>query len=192
MHRSLSTAVAGVVALALAAQATPQPDMNKPIENPPYGTVFLSANVGSFKILSRGATPAQGTLTMSFSGTVLVAGLSKDGRVSTEGKVIREYQNEKYNRQVFHGTGRIVVRGKFGGLQWFGRNMSARFDGYAVIRAFGEFDKNLETGRWWYPEEPDKKRYWSPNGATPISVPRDRPIEAPGMKPPTRRTKDDD
>lgn len=187
------TRLAALVAaiLTIGSIASAQSDLDKPIANPPYATVFFTANVGSYKILSRGPTPAQGTLTMSFKGTVLVSGLQKGGTITTEGDVRREYNSDKYLKQVYFGKGKITVKGKFSGIQWFGRDMSSSFTGFALIRMFGEFDKNLETGRWWYANEPNKKRYWSPNGANQVVVPQGAaPNQAkPSPKP---RTKDDD
>jgi hypothetical protein len=165
-------------------------DADKPIENPPYATAFFTANVGAFKILSRGPTPAQGTLTMTFAGTILVSGLQSGGKVTTSGNVRREYDNAQYGKQVYFGRGQITISGKFSGIQWFGRDMSAKFTGYAIARLFGEFDKKLETGRWWYADEPDKKRYWNPNGANQVSIPKDTAFQQ-ARPAPGKRSKDD-
>jgi hypothetical protein len=176
------------VTMVAATTAFGQFGSDKPLENPPLGTAYLTANVGSFKILARGATPVTGTLTMTFTGTVLVSGLQQGGRISVTGNVRREYNNEKERKQLYHGSGSITISGKTTAIQWFGRNMSAKFNGFGLIRAYGEFDKNMETGRWWYEGDEARKKYWMANGATPIAVPKEEAVQGPGRRPPTRRS----
>jgi hypothetical protein len=144
-------------------------------EKVPTGTVLFQTNVGSFKILPRGKTPAQGTLNISFTGTLLISGMRAGGTVTPTGNLRREYNNTSKLKQVWFGTGNLVIRGTFAAIQWFGRDMKAQFDGFATMRLFGEFDKNLNTGFWWYPGD-KTKNYWFANGATPVDVPKSQRI----------------
>lgn len=141
--------------------------------------VHLQCNVGSFKILDGGPkAPAHGKLQMSFSGTVLISGL-EGNNVTVTGNLRKEYQNDKYKKLCYFGTGSITVDGNFGSIQWFGRNMTATFQGFGILRLYGEYDKNLDTGLFWYESSKEKKELWM-NGGRTFLVPMpesNRPIE---------------
>lgn len=124
-------------------------------------TVFLSSKVGSFKILGGGpANPPIGDLELSFTGTLLISGAESPLQVS--GNLKKEYDAHK--KVVYHGTGKVSVKGKFFSAQWFGRDMTGSFKGTAILRLYGEFDKDLNTGSFWYGNEPNNKRNWLTGG----------------------------
>ncbi|MGV3619025.1 MAG: hypothetical protein ACO1SV_27170 [Fimbriimonas sp.] len=183
----LSAGLVGVVAagllvnLATAQQAAPTTPA-KPSTTVPasaYKGLTFSTNVGSFKLLGGGDVPPQGKLTIQFTGTVLVSGLYKDGKVTTSGNVLREIHDTKNGKTVYHGTGSLVLEGKAKAVQFFGRNLKGRFFGQGIFRLYGEFDKNLETGFYEYDGVPGKLD-WGTGGRT---------VEVPGrdqVKPPSK------
>ncbi len=131
---------------ALAQKATPE-QMGKFANTPEYATMHLKCGLGSFK--TRPKEPngmAEGRFEISFTGSVLVNGLNGDTHVGPG--LIKEYDG--LGRQIYHGTGRLVVNGKWRGLQWFGSDMQAVWYGSGLINIIGEFDKNLQTGEYWY------------------------------------------
>jgi hypothetical protein len=128
--------------------------------------VWLTTKVGSFKILPRGDVNPSGTLTMSFVGSVLISELK--GTVVPEGNVRKEYDNIAKGKQVWFGTGKLTIDGSFGAVQWFGRDLNAKFSGNGYMRLYGEFDKNLQTGYYWF--DPTSKKYWG-NYGTSFGVP---------------------
>lgn len=155
MHRLNSKHIT-VVAIALAVglttfgisqSAKPAAAAPKPAASPNFGTINFKSSVGSFKILG-GADPAQGEVNFQFTGSVLVSGL--DGQVVTSGAVRKEIDNKEFKKQVFNGKGSIKVSGKFRAIQFFGRDLSGKFYGFGIMRLYGEFDKNLNTGEVWY------------------------------------------
>lgn len=143
---------------ALVATAAARAQLTAP---PGSDTIYFRSNVGSFKILGNQERPAEGKVTLSFDGTVLVTGRPK---LDIQGDVRREYYNAENEKQVFFGRGTIVVEGKFDSIQCFGKSINAVWKGWGKIRLFGEFDKNLETGYYWFHDEPSRKRPWSPYG----------------------------
>ncbi len=139
---------------------------------PEYGTMHMEAPIGSFRLID-----GEGRIEMTFRGTVLLSSLQ--GKVVPGPGVKREVT--KGERQVFFGNGTIVVTGKWRALQWFGGGMKASWYGRGLARLTGEFDRNLNPGRYWY-EDPTKKQYWYPNSAITITVPQQvqgRPTSAP-------------
>lgn len=163
-----------VMTIAVAQQTPP----TKPASVPPVVTtptvtemddLYFSTKVGSFKILQKGpdAMP-KGTVTMSFTGSVLISNLK--GTVTPSGSVRREYNDAKRNKQVWFGTGKLVISGEFQAIQWFGRDLNAQFHGNAVVRLVGEFDKDLETGYFWF--DPAHKQFWGNNMRT-VAVPEE-------------------
>lgn len=119
-------------------------------------TVHMTAKVGSFKMVD-----GQGTATISFSGTILIIGL--DGTVQPSGNLKQEYGDR--NRRAYFGTGSLVITGRFRGIQWFGRDLTAKWTGLGLLRLMGEFDDQLKVGEVWY--EGDKKRdSWFTGGRT--------------------------
>jgi hypothetical protein len=148
-----------------------------------YGTMHFETKVGSFKILGVAREPAEGHIEITFTGTVLVNGTPK---ITPSGNLKREYYREDRQQQAYHGTGKLVVDGKFWGIQWFGRDMKADWNGFGVVRLYGEFDKNLQTGKFWYGSAPDEKLDWGTTGQT---VPNPRPKEQEPIRPvPRNRT----
>jgi len=151
-----------------------------------YGTLHLRCGVGSFKSIGaeiidanqkRVYKAAEGRFEVSFSGTVMVNMI--EGRVVTSGDVKKEF--DKYGRQAYFGTGKIVIYGKWRAVQWFGRDMTAVLYGNAILRLSGEFDRNLDTGQYWY-DDPTNKRPWYATGTVNIVVPAqdwsgERPVE---------------
>lgn len=126
-----------------------------------YGTIFFKSNVGSFKFLGVNNLPAEGRVQISFTGTLLVDSFSgTEPKVTTSGAIRREYNDPKHLQQAFHGTGTVIVDGKFTALQWFGRDMTAQWHGFGIARLVGEFDKNLDTGKYWYIENPGYVKDW--------------------------------
>mgnify|MGYP005836073615 CR=1 FL=1 len=123
------------------------------------GVLHLQTRLGSFKMVD-----GRGRVEIAFTGTVLISGLQADedagrrakyqgispldGSLQVTGNVRREWSGQ--SRQVFFGTGRIVLNGRFRGIQWFGRDMQARWIGDGIIRMYGEFDRDLHTGWFWY------------------------------------------
>jgi hypothetical protein len=128
-----------------------------------HGTMLFRSNVGSFKMAGSDDRPAEGRVEFTFTGTVLVIG---EPKVEVSGNVRSEYRNQEYKRQVYNGTGKIVIEGKFDAIQFFGRNVSGSWKGWGLVRFFGEFDKNLNTGDYWYPEKPNDKFPWGNYGST--------------------------
>ena len=116
----------------------------------PGDTLVMNTHVGSFKILPKGEELPSGRLEFSFTGTVLFTGVDPASVLQVSGNVRKEYDNAKQGKQVYFGTGKILLVGKFRNCQWFGRDLNFRFKGSAVIRAIAEFDKNLQTGTYWY------------------------------------------
>lgn len=112
-----------------------------------YKTLNFKTTIGSFKILGTDV-PASGTVSFSFRGTVLVSGL--EGTVVPTGSVRLEYADKPHRKQVFHGAGSLTVNGKFTGIQFFGNDLVGKFIGFGLIRMYGEFDRNLNTGEFWY------------------------------------------
>jgi hypothetical protein len=135
----------------------------------PHGTAFFNTNVGSFKLMAADELPAEGTLDMAFRGTVLVSNLEPGSTIVVTGNVRKEIDDQKYKRQVYFGDGRLTIVGKFRSVQFFGRGLRAAFEGYAFGRLYGEFDKNLDTGLYWYKELPNQTP-WS-SGGSPLQVP---------------------
>jgi len=167
-------AVAGVVLCSLGALSFAQGD-NKPKPppvKPDYDEFNMETSIGSFKIIEfNDDKPPEGHFEMTFTGTVLVdtteavknpRGLTT--QVKTEGNVKKEITY--HGREVYFGKGKIIVDGGWHALQWFGRDMAAKFYGCGVFRLSGEFDKKLETGFFWY-KDASKKQDWGTGGMQP-------------------------
>lgn len=157
LFRSALAATAVALGAFLFAQGN-SPVTRQTIPNDPnVGEIYLTTRIGSFKLLD-----GTGRVEVNFTGTVLVSGL--EGTVATSGNLVKEYASK--TKQVWHGTGKIVVDGKFRGIQWFGTNLSGKWRGVGTARIFGEFDTNLETGYYWYANDPSRKFPWSMHGST--------------------------
>jgi hypothetical protein len=126
-----------------------------------YGTIFFKSNVGSFKFLGVNKLPAEGRVQISFTGTLLIDSFSAtEPKVTASGAIRKEYDDPKHLQQAYHGTGTVIIDGKFTALQWFGRDMTAQWKGFGIARLVGEFDKNLDTGKYWYIQNPADIHDW--------------------------------
>lgn len=137
-----------------------------------YGTLHLEAPIGAFRLID-----GEGRVEMTFRGSVLLSGLQ--GKVVPGPGVKKEVT--RGDREVYFGEGRIVVTGKWRAVQWFGGNMKGVWYGRGLARITGEFDRNLNPGRYWY-DDPGKKFYWYPNSAITVTLPQQvqgRPTSAP-------------
>lgn len=136
----------------------------------------MSTTVGSFKILPAGPDKTKGTLDVDFSGTILVSGL--EGTVTPGPGVRLEYKRDDHNRRVYFGKGHIRVEGEFRAIQFFGRNLKGNFRGNGVARLYGEFDKKMETGYYWFASKPEKID-WGTYGRTVVVPPQVFPGQGP-------------
>lgn len=139
------------------AQTGGQPDpqartLSQPALKEGDDTLYMETTLGSFKVLN-----GRGKFAFSFSGTVLVSGL--DGKANVTGNVKKEFDRD--GRVAYFGSGSMEVTGTWRGLQWFGENMKATFTGEGKVRLFGEFDKNLNTGFYWYKSLPAKNVWYT-------------------------------
>lgn len=149
--RFAGLALAPTFALMASAQAPLQPTPTT------TGKLSMTAAVGSFKMVPHSdEDPVKGHLEMSFSGTVLVSGLAKDGHIAVSGKVHEEYNDTKHMKTIYFGTGKIVMDGTVRSIQWFGHDLSATFSGRAIVRFYGEYDRKGDTGDYWFGGLADK------------------------------------
>lgn len=188
MRRVLpSLALAFGAAFASAQPATPEQRAGVPGGLGALATLHLQTNVGSFRLID-----GLGRVEISFSGSILfnqVKGFDGGKGLKMEGNLRKEYEGN--DRLLLSGTGRVVVTGRWRGIQWFGTNMRAVWYGRGMARISGEFDRNLETGWYWY-DNPKVRNQWMAGGsftvllpewnAAPTPVPRARP--APPLKAP--------
>jgi hypothetical protein len=128
---------------------------------PKIGTdeILFTTSVGSFKILGSDAAPATGQMVLNINGTVLVSGL--EGTVRTEG-LSKEFENKEFGKEAYFGTGKLIVNGKVRSIQAFGRKINGTFKGSGLVRLYGEFDKNLETG--WVNYKGAEREPWGTSG----------------------------
>ncbi len=126
-----------------------------------FATMHMRTKIGSFKIVD-----AQGRLDFSFKGTVLISQLK--GTAVPSGNLKKEY--DAHGRTVYFGTGRIVVTGSWRGIQWFGTDMNGVWYGAGLARLAGEFDKDLNTGEFWF-SDPTRKEYWLTSGIMTVTLP---------------------
>jgi len=160
--------------------AAPQP-APVPTTGPANDHINFTTKIGSFKMLGSDVKPASGVLDMSFSGTVLISGLTKGSTVTTTGTVKKEYTTMNGTKEVYFGTGSIKVNGTVRALQFFGKNVIGGFKGRAIFRLFGEFDNKLETGFIWYDGQEKDKRPWGTGGQqavcpNPVAASSDTPV----------------
>lgn len=159
--------LAAVAALIAVAQdneeATPAVEPEKE-----YGTINLATTLGSFR-----AIDGEGDLEAQFEGTVLFSRV--EGDLEVTGDVRKEYENEELNRVVYTGEGSFRIDGSWRGIQWFGKNMRATWEGNGVVRVDGEYDRNLETGWYWFDDNIEDRRPWPAEGTIDLRVPEIRP-----------------
>lgn len=165
---------------ALAQKATPE-QMGTLGEKAEYGTLHLKTGLGSFKIKPTDPLgKAEGRVEIAFSGSILVSQL--DGNIQVSDGLVKEFDD--LGRQIYHGTGSAVVSGRWRGLQWFGRNLTATWYGKGLIQMIGEFDKDLKTGEYWY-DDPDIKGQW-PSTMWTMLLPEQKVGVTPGVVPTKR------
>lgn len=136
----------------------------------------LQCNIGSIKCID-----GEGRLTINFSGTILIVDL--EGQEQLTGDYIKEY--DKNGRRTYYGTGTITVNGKWRAVQWFGSDMTATWNGRGVMRVSGEFDRNLQTGRYWF-DDPAEYMPFPASATNTVIVPQGNPYVAPGIEPKAR------
>jgi hypothetical protein len=152
--------VALLTVSALAALSTAQAT-----KSPFSDTINLKTSIGSFKLID-----GKGTASFSFEGTVLL--INAEGPVKVEGAVKKEFDDPKMKRVSYFGKGKITVTGSWRGIQWFGSNLNGFVKGKCTIRLTGEFDRNLDTGFYWYGDRVDAKNPWYTSGIT-VPLPED-------------------
>jgi hypothetical protein len=159
-------ALGGIASFALAQPATLAQRAGVPSE-PGLATLHLRTNIGSFRLID-----GFGRVEISFAGTMLINQLrgfgQGPGQLQVLGNLRREY--EANDRVVLFGRGRVVIVGRWRGIQWFGTDMRATWFGRGLARIAGEFDQNLDTGEFWY-DDPTKKFPWGATGTLTILLP---------------------
>jgi len=126
----------------------------RPLPAPtPNDTLYLKTKIGSFKFVRKGTEYPNGRLDLSFTGTVLVSGLVSGSTLQTIGNIREEYDNKQHGKQVFFGKGKIVVVGQFRACQCFATDIDLTFKGSAILRITSEFDKNFDTGSYWFDDK---------------------------------------
>ena len=139
------------------------------------GEAVLKTNVGAFKITSPGDKKAFGKIQMSFKGSVLIIGYEGAPIVASNGLRV-EYKEDKHQRIEYFGEGTITLDGKVRAIQWFGRNLNMTWNGQGIIRLYGEFDKDGNTGT--IDVKGDKTRFWATGGIT-YTIPPRNSVTAP-------------
>jgi hypothetical protein len=162
----------------------PVSPFHKPDDGGEDATLHFETNLGSFRVAN-----GFGRIEFTFTGTVLIHGWDYDKKLfpnktytcTVTGNVRKEY--DEHGREVYFGTGKAVIEGSWRVLQWFGRDMKAVWVGHGQASLIGEFDRNLDTGVYWY-SDPTKKQYWPtslievplPERKMPVSIePQERP-----------------
>jgi hypothetical protein len=166
---SFSAALAtALICLTVAHQGKPAPAQGKPAPTPTStqaipasalalvpksrvdDTLHVETHIGSFKMVPKGPSYPAGKLEFTFQGTVLVSGLVPGSVLQTSGDVHEEFNNKEHGKQVFFGRGKLLIVGSFRNCEWFGRDLNLTFTGSAIIRIIAEFDKNRDTGLFWF------------------------------------------
>lgn len=140
----------------------PPPRSPSPGSGPKNGDLYMQTKIGSFKLID-----GTGKVELKFSGTILVSQLK--GKATPSAGLRKEYDDK--GRQVYHGQGTLTIEGQFRGIQWFGTNMSGHWYGNGVARMIGEFDNNLETGYYWWGNNPKERMPMSSYGMTVVNPP---------------------
>lgn len=152
------------------------PEPRRSTEKREFGVLNLQTRIGSFKILSAGDVKSEGTIDISFTGSILIVGL--EGTATPTGNLRREMSRPNMKREVWFGTGKMRIQGAFTAIQWFGRDMNARFDGIGIVRLFGEFDETQQTGFFWRNDNAAERQSWLTNGLT-VTNPEDTRFRRP-------------
>lgn len=158
----LAAAALLTVALAVPQEATPEQRGKWPVSNE-YAAVHFDAGIGSFRNID-----GKGRFEVNFRGTILISKLKKGGTITATGNLKKEY--EGMDRVIYTGQGKVVVDGEWRVIQWFGTDMSGHWYGRGVMRVIGEFDKNLNTGHYWY-TDPENKVVWFATSVMLVELP---------------------
>lgn len=164
----------GLLALSAMSLAQRQPDPIDKNAQPKTGvagngTINLQCNIGSCRLID-----GKGQVAISWSGTLLLNKYEGAAPIVT-GNVRVEFDEHK--RKAYFGTGKIILDGKFRGIQWFGKSFSAKWFGSGMMRLYGEFDRNGNTGTYWYGGAEAEKKPWGQFGLT-VLLPNPNQSEA--------------
>ncbi|MCC6404616.1 MAG: hypothetical protein IT207_11470 [Fimbriimonadaceae bacterium] len=129
--------------------------------DPNFGVLHMQTHLGSFRLID-----GRGRVEFTFEGTVLISKLK--GTWKLDGAARKEY--EGHDRLVLNGRGKMTVTGEWRAIQWFGTNMKGVWYGFGTARLQGEFDRNLNTGTYWFEDTKDV-RYWLANNVIDVTVP---------------------
>lgn len=167
-----AVALGGAAAVLWAQNTQPQPE---PIPSPDQvnpGTMLLKTQLGSFQL------EGEGTVEMTFRGTLLIERL--DGAVTVVGQNKPDdirLEFEGYDRKVWFGRGKAVIRGKFRRLQWFGGDLDAVWRGKGLAYVFGEYDPVTKSSGVckvddlpWRPWFTTGQQFWVPKELEPLYV----------------------
>ncbi len=157
--------------LAIQAEAQPATPAQRAGVTPKegYETMHLLTKVGSCKFID-----GEGRVEISFSGSLLLSQV-KGSRVIS-GNLQRQYHDAKRGRELFYGTGKIIITGTWRGMQWFGRDMRTVWYGRGAVRLSGEYYASptkpgtFESGWFWY-EDPAKRQEWPATGSFEYRLP---------------------
>lgn len=146
----------------VAQPATPEQRGNvQPPAGVDYATLHFRTNLGSFRLID-----GEGRVTFRFRGTVLLNQL--DGTYQVTGNVQEQYRAN--DRVVLFGNGEIVVQGNWRAIHWFGSDLQAVWFGRGIARLSGEFDRNQETGEYWF-NDPNDVSFWPGEGVIEVPLP---------------------
>lgn len=146
-----------------AQQATPE-QMGPYANRKDMETFHMQTKLGSFKVIG-----GEGRIDFTFKGTLLVSNLTDGEMQIVSGNLKKEYS--KNNRTVYTGQARVIITGKYRGIQWFGSDMKAVWYGKGFVRVSGEFDRDLNTGSYWF-EKPGDGMNFPSSSVMSIAVPR--------------------
>lgn len=162
-----SLILCGAILTAAAAMAQPATEAQKQgvPPNPRNTILHFESQLGSFRLID-----GTGKTEISFAGTLLISNL--EGRHTASPSLRKEF--DKMDRVVYSGRGTVTVIGKWRAVQVFGQDMKGFWFGTGVARFVGEFDRNLNTGFYWF-DDPKRKQYWFANSVTTVNLPSVQP-----------------
>jgi len=153
---------------------------------PTYANFNMTTHIGSFKMLEyNDQNQPEGHLEMDFQGTVLIdsdKAFKHNRDLTTQVTVTGNVRKEKdyHGRLMYHGKGKLILDGGWHAVEWFGTDLNLKLNGYGVFRLSGEFDKDLETGYFWYDD--GKKQDWGTAGNQPTVPKTVYGIQKPSIK----------
>ncbi|MBS1706545.1 MAG: hypothetical protein JST40_11780 [Armatimonadetes bacterium] len=138
-----------------------------------YSTLHFTSQVGSFKTID-----CEGHFRVNFAGTLLL-NVGKTAAVNVTGNVRVEL--DAHGRTVYFGRGTADVKGKWRGIQFFGKDIEAVFWGRGIFQLVAEFFKDpktgdLVTGQYWQ-DDLNNKEYWFATGITTVTLPRMKEVQ---------------